>query len=154
MKVLKSVKHISYASFERIEARESDYLYISNSQIPNAGRGLFTAIPICKDEIISLFKGEILSNYEADERAKKGQNQYFINMLDGHIMDSMYVKCFAKYANDPEGSTKARFKLNATITLDDNNNICLVAQKNIQAGEEVFCRYGKRYWKKYVEHVI
>ena len=40
----------------KIEASESDYLYIKESQIPHAGNGLYTAIKIYKDEIISLLK--------------------------------------------------------------------------------------------------
>jgi hypothetical protein len=38
---------------EPILAAEADYLYIQASQIANAGNGLFTAIPIFKNEIIS-----------------------------------------------------------------------------------------------------
>lgn len=39
----------------KIQAEESDYLYIQTSQLPNSGKGLFTAIDIYKDEIISIF---------------------------------------------------------------------------------------------------
>jgi len=35
-----------------IDADEADYLYVSLSQLPNAGNGLFTAIDIYKDEVI------------------------------------------------------------------------------------------------------
>ena len=105
-----------------IDAKELDYLYINESQIPGSGKGLFTAIPIYKDEIISVFKGEILSNIEAASRAKNGEDAYFINMPDGTILDSMKVKCFAKYANDALGSVKTTFKINSKITLDENEN--------------------------------
>jgi uncharacterized protein len=144
----------NYSSFNNIDARESDYLYITNSQIPNAGLGLYTAIPIAKNEIISLFRGEIISLDEANIRADKGHNKYFIEMLDGNIMDSMHVKCFAKYANDSKGLVKTEFKLNSIISLDDNNNICLIAKRDIQTGEEVFCSYGKKYWKAYEKELF
>ena len=94
----------------KIEAPESDYLYIQDSQIPNAGKGLFTAIDIYPNEIISLFKGEILTNEEAQKRVSEGNDRYFINMLDGSILDSMNVDCFAKYANDAEAFSKLEFK--------------------------------------------
>lgn len=139
---------ITDGSFDRIDARESDYLYIAGSQIPDAGDGLYTAIPIWEHEIISVFKGEILSQDEADQRAKARRNQYFINMPDGTIMDSMHVKCFAKYANDAEGLIKTGSGPNSAITLDDDNRVCLVAMRDIRAGEEIFCSYGKRYWRK------
>jgi SET domain-containing protein len=139
----------SELTFDRIEARELHYLYIADSQIPNSGKGLYTIIPIWKNEIICLFKGEMLSADEARKREKRGDYKYFLNLPDGSTMDSKHVKCFAKYANDANGYEKTRFKLNSIITLDDNNNICLVATKNIKAREEIFCSYGNRYWKKF-----
>lgn len=138
---------------DTIDAKESDYLYIATSQIPFAGNGLFVSISVFKDEVIAKFKGEILTAAEAAHRAKKKEDGYFINCLDGSIMDSMHTNCFAKYANDPTasgaGMKKLPFKLNAEISLDDDENICLIAIKNIKAGEEVFCSYGKEYWKNF-----
>ncbi|GAA4045678.1 SET domain-containing protein-lysine N-methyltransferase [Flavobacterium chungnamense] len=133
----------------KIQAEESDYLYIQTSQLPSSGNGLFTAIDIYKDEIISIFKGEILSNIEADSRAKNNTNQYFMNLHNGSILDCKNTDCFAKYANDASGFSKSDYKNNAKITLDDNNNVCLIAIKKIKSGEEIFCDYGKRYWKEH-----
>lgn len=133
----------------KIEAPESDYLYIEPSQIQNAGKGLFTAIEIYKYEVISIFKGEILTEIEAKNRVENGDDRYFINMIDGTIMDSMNVDCFAKYANDAEAFENSEFKNNSKITLDDNNNVCVIATKNIKSNNEIFCSYGKKYWRKH-----
>lgn len=137
----------------KIQAEESDYLYIQTSQLPNSGNGLFTAIDIYKDEIISIFKGEILSDIEAELRAKNNTNQYFMNLHNGSILDCKNTDCFAKYANDANGFSipkfRDNFKNNAKITLDENNNVCLIAIRKIKSGEEIFCDYGKRYWKKF-----
>lgn len=132
-----------------IEALESDYLYIKPSQIENAGNGLYTAIDIYKNETISLFKGKIITNKEAEKRVKQHKDRYFINLLDGSIMDSMDVDCFAKYANDAQGLSNNSFKNNAEITLDDDENVCIKAIKAITSGQEIFCSYGKPYWKKH-----
>ena len=132
-----------------INAQESDYLYIQTSQLPNSGNGLFTAIEIFKDEIISVFKGEVLSDTEAELRAKNNTNQYFMNLINGSILDCRNTDCFAKYANDASGFSKSDFKNNAKITLDENNNVCLMAIRKIKSGEEIFCDYGKKYWKKH-----
>ena len=129
----------------KIEAPESDYLYTRESQIQLAGQGLFTAILIHRNEIISVFKGEVLSAREAKLRAEKGENRYFIQLLNGKIMDSANTPCFAKYANDAGNETG--FKNNAEITLDDRNRVCLVAKRTIKPGEEIFCSYGSSYWK-------
>ncbi|WP_299099630.1 SET domain-containing protein [uncultured Winogradskyella sp.] len=144
-----SKKEDDYISLNIIEAAESDYLYTETSQIENAGKGLFTAIDIFEDEIIALFQGDIINNQEAEKRAQRNEDRYFINLLDGSIMDSMHTDCFAKYANDAEGLIESSFKNNAIITLDDNDNVCIKAIKNIDAGEEIFCSYGKPYWKKH-----
>lgn len=133
----------------KIEAPESDYLYIEKSQLQNAGKGLFTAIDIYKHEIISIFKGEIITEKEAKNRVEKGNDKYFINMIDGTLMDSMNIDCFAKYANDAEAFENSTLKNNAKISLDDDNNVCIIATKNIKNGNEIFCSYGKRYWKKH-----
>ena len=133
----------------QIEAPESDYLYKSQSQIPNSGQGLFTVIDIYKDEIIAVVKGEILSDLEAKIRAEAGNDGYFINLLDGSVLDSKNVECFAKYANDAKGLVPSEFKNNTRITLDPDQNVCIEATRNIRANEELFCSYGNRYWEKH-----
>jgi uncharacterized protein len=144
-------KKYSNSTTYKIESKEPDYLYIKESQIPGSGNGLFTAIPIYKDEVISIFKGKILSDKEAQYGATNGEDGYIINMPDGTILDSMKVKCFAKYANDALGFVKTKYKNNSKITFDENGNVCIVANRNILAGEEIFCSYGNKYWKKYAE---
>ncbi|MEI2696232.1 MAG: SET domain-containing protein-lysine N-methyltransferase [Saprospiraceae bacterium] len=133
-----------------IEASEYEYLYKSQSQIPNAGFGLYTAIDIYKDEIIAIYKGKILNDIEIKKRVKAGKDRYFINLLDGGILDSFNSKCFAKYANDANGISKSTLKNNAVITLDDKDRVCLMALRDIHAGEEILCSYGKKYWKRYL----
>jgi uncharacterized protein len=142
-------KEYSNSTTLEIEAREKDYLYIKESRIPGAGSGLFTAIPIYKDEVISVFKGQILSDKDARHRAAHGADGYFINLPDGTILDSKDVNCFAKYANDASGSVKTRYRNNATLTLDESGKVCIVAKRKILANEEIYCAYGTRYWKKH-----
>ena len=144
-----SVVEEHYQPTDTIDALESDYLYFQLSQIENAGNGLYTAIDIYKNETISLFKGEIITNKEAEKRVKQNKDRYFINLLDGSIMDSMDTDCYAKYANDADGIANSCFKNNAEITLDDDENLCIKATKNISSGQEIFCSYGKAYWKKH-----
>jgi SET domain-containing protein len=138
----------------KIDAREVDYLFVKESQLPHSGNGLFTAIRIYKDEIISIFKGEILTDLQAESRALSGEDAYFISLLDGSILDSKHVRCFAKYANDTMGSVKSEFTCNAKIGLDEKANVCLIATRGIKLGEEIFCDYGKAYWKKHKREII
>jgi SET domain-containing protein len=110
---------------------------------------LFTAIDFYKGEVVSIFRGETIDELEADRRIRLLEDQYFIVLLDGRILDSKYTDCFAKYANDAEGLENNAFKNNAYITLDDDNEVCIVATRNIKLGEEIFCAYGKSYWEKH-----
>jgi SET domain-containing protein len=137
-------------NIQKIEADESDYLYTDPSQIPNAGLGLFTAIKLFKGEQIAVFEGELLTHAVAKHRAERKEDQYFISLLNGKTMDSKHTDCFAKYANDATG-TQTAFKNNCIITLNDEQQVCLVATKTIKAGEEIFCSYGKDYWKMHGE---
>ncbi|MBK6731906.1 MAG: SET domain-containing protein [Bacteroidetes bacterium] len=136
------------AELNPIEIPESDYLFIQDSGISNAGKGLFTAITIYKAEIIAKFEGEILNAEESALRKASGEDNYFMMLPDGKILDCMHTTCFAKYANDATGLGVTQFKNNAVILADETNAICLVAIRKIQAGEEIFCSYGARYWNK------
>lgn len=142
-------KDYVHATTYAIEAKEKEYLYIGASRIPGSGKGLFTAIPIYKDEVISVFTGMILSDDEARDRAASGRDAYFINLPDGTVLDSQEVNCFAKFANDASGAVKTDYRNNAVITLDEKGRVCLVATRRIPAGGEIYCAYGTGYWKKH-----
>jgi uncharacterized protein len=70
-------------------------------------------------------------------------------MVDGSIFDCKNTNCFAKYANDAQAFESYTFKNNSKITLNESGIVCLVATKNIKSLEEIFCSYGKKYWKKH-----
>ena len=146
MRYLKTFENFDF-DFDSIDLDESEYLYVEDSQIPNAGKGLFTSIDIEKNEIISKFIGDILSDYETDIRADRGDDDYFMNLPSGEILDCKLSDCFAKYANDSEGINSG-FKNNSFISMDDEDNVVLVAKRDISAGEEIFVSYGKKYWKR------
>lgn len=138
----------------QIDAPESDYLYTAVSKLSNSGNGLFTAIDIYKDEIIAIFYGLILTNQQAALKAKKGKTVYFMNLPNGKILDCESVNGFAKYANDASVGNLSGFKNKSKITLDEHQNVCLVAISKIKAGEEIFCSYGKKYWAKHATPIL
>lgn len=131
--------------------QEEDYLYTAPSGLPDAGRGLFTAIPLYKDEVIAIFHGELLSAMEAGDRAAQGLDRYFMELPSGTTLDAMEVEGFAKFANDAQGSAGGALRNNALIALDDSDRVCLRATRRIRVGEEVLCAYGKRYWQRHGE---
>ena len=71
-----------------------------------------------------------------------------MSLPSGEMLDCKRTKCFAKYANDAEG-IPSEFKNNTFIAMDDDDNVVLVAKRDIKADEEIFTGYGKAYWKKH-----
>ncbi|MCB0759096.1 MAG: SET domain-containing protein [Flavobacteriales bacterium] len=132
-----------------IPLQEEEYLYTAPSGLPDAGLGLFTAIPLYKDEVIAIFHGERLAAKEASDRAAHGLDRYFMELPDGTTLDAMSVQGFAKYANDAKGSASTSLRNNARIALDGRGQVCLRATRRIGGGEEVLCGYGKRYWERH-----
>jgi len=90
-----------------------EHLYLRNSQIKGAGKGLFTSRDIKRDEVICPFNGELLSERQITLRLNKGEDAYFVEAGDDVIMDSMKIDGMAKYANDAVGLVKSIFKNNA-----------------------------------------
>ena len=136
-------------SYHQIAAPESDYLYVGNSRLPDAGKGLFTAIDIFKDERIAIFHGKKLTGAQAAKRAAQSLDQYFMVLPDGRILDCRTFDGFAKYANDASAYLDGG-KNNAEIAFDDEHHVSLIALRRIKTGEEIFCGYGKSYWKKHL----
>lgn len=133
----------------RLGIPETDYLYVQESQLVASGRGLFTAITLYKDEEITVFKGDVITEKQIKDRVSAEDDKYFIALLNGKILDCMHTECFAKYANDATGYSASLFTNNAKMIINEQNQVCLMATKKILAGSEIFCSYGKRYWKKH-----
>ncbi len=74
----------------QIDAKESDYLVINTSQLANAGQGLFTIIPIYKEEIIAYFKGEVLTERQIHQRLQKDQSKLTPTDCTYRYLDMQY----------------------------------------------------------------
>ena len=117
-------------------------LTVKSSQIENAGDGLFTEVPIKKGFIIAEFTGKVLTVEELEELTEEEQ-RYLIDI--GNDLTLFCKDCFAANANDANFGNSG-FKTNSKIEMW-KNKVYLVATKNIKAGAEIFCSYGKEYWK-------
>lgn len=125
-------------------------LEVRDSNIPNAGKGLFTTMPIKKGAVILEYQGEKISWKECQKRNQKhkGMGSYYLyisakNCIDAeHTLDSL-----GRYANDAEGYIKIKGLRNNAEYQIINKTPFIVAKKNIKAGEEILVGYGKEYWK-------
>lgn len=120
-------------------------LFIKRSQIPGAGKGLFTKCFIAKGSFIIECKGSISTWSEVQQTKKFNGYVYYINK--DHVIDARpHKEYLARYANDAKGIIKIKgLKNNCSYQIVDNK-VYLLAINNIKDGEEILVAYGKDFW--------
>jgi hypothetical protein len=104
------------------------HLFLKKSQIPGAGKGLFTRIDISKGQLIVEYKGKLV--LWKDVKHEDGYN----------------LKSFGRYANDARGFSKITGLKNNSEYVVKRNKCYLSAIRKIHKGEEILIPYGKAYW--------
>jgi hypothetical protein len=129
---LKSVKHLK----------------IANSELEDGGKGLFAfdtvknnnAIVFKKNQIISEYKGEIISKEVTNERyGKEYTGPYAIEKSKKNNIDAGCKRCVASLAN-----TNTNRYLNAYF-VPAGGRVYLKASKAIKNGQEIYVDYGDEY---------
>jgi uncharacterized protein len=119
-------------------------LEIKESNIPGAGKGLFTTDFIPKGARIIEYKGRIRTWKDAQHDS---ENYYILYVTRNHIIDgARHKKSLARYINDARGLKKIKGLNNNTEFKREGLRIFVEAIKNIPAGSELFVGYGKEYW--------
>ena len=120
------------------------------------GQGLFAVdtgdpeeVVFHKDENIVQYDGEIINEFEREDRYGDGTGPYAIGGsihdefedIDTPIIDSAFYRCVAALANHKEDPGA-----NAIYMFDEDTHIQWVqALRDIKSGEEIFCDYGPEY---------
>jgi SET domain-containing protein len=122
-------------------------LIVKTSKLPDAGKGLFTDKKIKKDTRIIEYKGEIINWKEYEKRVKEDKDGYLFYINKNRCIDAYSTPQHkARYANDAEGLRRIKgLKNNATYQIFDDK-CYIVAERDIEAGEEIFVDYTKEYW--------
>ena len=116
-------------------------LELKDSQIENAGIGLFTKEKIKKNRLIGYYGGELLKvkneNYDPD---------YSIEINNRYVIDgSKYPRPFTSMMNDAH---KSKFSNNCEFIVDlAKKRVEMRATRIINEGEELFIDYGEEYWE-------
>lgn len=120
---------------------------IKKSQLPFAGKGLFTTKPIKKGSKIIEYRGEIIDWKEYCKRVKEDKDGYLAYINKNKCIDAYNTSQYkARYANDAEGLIRVKhLKNNAEYQIIDDK-VYIVATRSIKAGEEIFVSYSKEYW--------
>lgn len=163
MRLLKYFNHFVFESLRKARYKETSTLYLSDSTISGAGKGLFAKKEFKKGDIIDYFEGELLTYEEADFLEKTNsieRGAYLIDReatyeaiwdkkikLDKPCLDVYNSECMAKWANDAEGFTSTGKKNNASLSITKLSKRCFIyALKKIRKDEEIFISYGDDYW--------
>ncbi len=124
-------------------------LFIKESTIPGAGKGLFTDTEIQRGEIVTEYTGDIRTWKECqkrfDEDEKKGAYFYYINR--NYVIDAYEdVDSLARYANDAAGPSGIKGITNNCVYEERGKRVFIVSIRKIKAGAEVLVTYGAQYW--------
>lgn len=125
---------------------KSKILFISQSTLPDAGKGLFTSEAIKKGERIVEYKGRIRTWKDVEKNADVF-NGYIFYIKQNYVIDAKtYIKSFGRYANDAHGLVRVKGITNNAEYQEDNKKVFIHATRNIPAGAEILVGYGKDYW--------
>lgn len=122
-------------------------LIVKKSQLPKAGKGLYTTKTIPKGKKIIEYKGEIIQWKEYHKRVKENKDGYLFFINNKRCIDAYPTPQYkARYANDAHGLSRVKgLKNNAVYEIHDNK-CYIVSTREIKAGEEIFVDYTKEYW--------
>ncbi len=120
-------------------------LIIKKSNLPQAGKGLFTKKEISKGLRIVEYKGR--RRKWKDVKHLDGHNGYLMYITRNAIIDALPVtKTFGRYANDAQGLSRIPGLKNNCEYVSEGNRCYIEAKRKIKKGEELLVGYGREFW--------
>jgi hypothetical protein len=158
---------VSYAAYTfRPRGSSHRALAVSSSTIPQAGKGVFATEPIARGTVLGSYPGVPRSDEEMAAKALVVPTSRFYCFsvrpdlildptgMDGlpssrpvpmHMWWPFEVDCTLSYVNEPGIGGKG---VNVVVEDDQSDarvGLCFVADRDIDAGEELFIDYGVSY---------
>lgn len=122
-----------------------NHLFIKKSQIPGAGKGLFTRRDIAKGEKIVAYEG-YLRRWK-DVKDQDGYNAYLLKLDERWALDARpLTKTLGRYANDAAGARRVKGLRNNAQYFTYGKRCFIEATRKIHAGNEILVSYGNAYW--------
>ena len=120
------------------------HLFVQDSTIPGAGKGLFTKIDIAKGTRIIEYKGRRTIWKEVKHQS---DNYYIYTINRNHVIDAQKtMSALGRYANDAMGLTRVKGLSNNCVYVNEGIRAFIECTKNIPAGGEILVNYTKPYW--------
>lgn len=120
------------------------HLFVKESTIPGAGKGLFTKVDIPKGTRIVEYKGRRTVWKEVKDQH---DNYYIYSINRNNVIDAgRTLSALARYANDAKGLTRIKGITNNGVYVNEGKRAFLESTKNIPAGSEILVDYTKEYW--------
>jgi len=122
-------------------------LYVKKSNLPGAGKGLFTKKLIPKGTRIVEYIGEKLEWKEVEKMAED-RNGYVFFFTNKYVIDAWNFKnALARYANDAKGLARVEGLKNNAEYVTEKKRCFIEATRDIPAFSEIFVGYGAEYWQ-------
>ena len=139
-----------------------DKVYVKDSTIPNAGKGLFASKNIKKGQVVVYFHGKLIKN--------NNNNKISMDSNNIHFNDDTILQCstddIASNVKDPIEFIQTPRKLMESLTIEKTLYKCypntkintqlklidklhkayLIATRDINKDDEIFCHHGFNYW--------
>lgn len=130
-------------------------LYVGESTLKGAGKGLFTDSIIKRGERIVEYTGDVITWKECERRnneIKEGVGAYYFYISEKKCIDAQnHLDSLARYCNDANGFTKIiGLKNNARFEII-RGRVYIIASRNFKPGDEIFVAYGREYWQALAE---
>jgi SET domain-containing protein len=123
----------------------SKNLFIRKSQLPGAGKGLFTRVVIHKGDRIVEYKGR--RQPWDDVKAQDGYNGYLLRLSRSTAINAFpSTHTPGRYANDAAGNSRVPGLRNNSEFLIYAKRCFIVATRTIQPKEEILVAYGREFW--------
>lgn len=121
------------------------FLIVRKSQLPKAGKGLFTKVQIRKGTRIVEYKGRIQPWRKVKD--EDGHNGYLMYINRNTVINALpAVKTLGRYANDARGLTRIEGLCNNAEYVSEGKRCFIEATRTIEPGEEILVGYGRAYW--------
>jgi hypothetical protein len=144
----------------RIPPTIGNGVFVADSKLLYAGRGLFADKDFCKNDLITEYGGEVIDADEAKRRRAKGAASHIRSLVPLHVcIDGRHVSVRqgeggASFINDPLGKHPYNCKFVVKQTsegvvrtgLSVGERCFVVALSNIRKGDELYVSYGNDYW--------